>query len=195
MRKVITDRNLVHVDKDTGEALCESQGCIVIVDSQLSDAEKTKQEYIQSHEMNFQKGKTFVKLFSDALPHLTRYTTSAEFVFLINLARFVSWEDCVLRFSTNGNNHIISMKEMATLLDMDYNVVRRLVASLKKKGIIGKHETGTILPHSDTVIKTAYTVNPHIFFRGVNINKSVLAFYEDTGWKELLDKDIESSGI
>ena len=55
---------------------------------------------------------------------------------------------------------------------------------------IGKHETGTILPNKDNSVKTTYTVNPHIFFRRVNVNQSVLSFYEDSGWGDLLGKDI-----
>ena len=55
---------------------------------------------------------------------------------------------------------------------------------------IGKHEIGTILPNKDNSVKTTYTVNPHIFFRRVNVNKSVLSFYEDSGWGDLLGKDI-----
>lgn len=190
MKTVITDRNIVHVDKDTGEAICESAGVITIKDSRLTDKEKKKQEYLDTHEMSFKKKQTFIKLYTDIVPYLMKYTTSAELIFLINISRFVSWEDCIIRESTNGNSHIVSMKELAELLNMNYGVVRRLIASLKKKGIIGKHETGTILPNKDNSVKIAYTVNPHIFFRGVNVNKSVLAFYEDSGWSDLLDKDI-----
>ena len=70
-------------------------------------------------------------------------------------------------------------------------MVRRIVSSLKKKGVIGKHETGSILDDTDSRISKVYIVNPYIYFRGQNINKSVLSFYNNSGWKEILDKDIE----
>ena len=43
-------------------------------------------------------------------------------------------------------------------------------------------ETGTILPDYDKNCKRAYVVNPYIYFKGVNVNKSVLGFFEDSGW-------------
>ena len=95
MKTVITDRNIVHVDKDTGEAICESEGVITIKDSRLTDKEKKKQEYLDTHEMSFKKKQTFIKLYTDIVPYLMKYTTSAELIFLINISRFVSWEDCV----------------------------------------------------------------------------------------------------
>lgn len=193
MKTKLNGQNVTHIDTDTGEILCQTEGCTEIKDSTLSEEEKRKKEYEDTHIMNFNEGKQFVKLYTSVVSVLRKHLTMAEFVFAISLSQFVSWEDCILRTTSNANSHIINMKELATLLDMDYTTVRRIMAALKKKGLVGKHETGAILPNSDSVIKTVYTVNPYIYFRGMNVNSSVLGFYSTSGWLELLDKDIEIS--
>ena len=58
--------------------------------------------------------------------------------------------------------------------------------SLKKKGVVGYHETGSIIPDCDSKLNKVYTVNPYIFFNGKNVNKTLYAFYSNNGWKELL---------
>ena len=68
---------------------------------------------------------------------------------------------------------------------MDYSVVRSLISSLKKKGVIGQHETGSINKELDTKMKKVYTVNPYIYFRGINVNETVKEFYVNSGWNEL----------
>ena len=185
MNKRINCMDVIHTDKETGEIICETTGCTQIKDNVLSEKEIERNKYLDSHIMKFKDGDVFVKFYVEAIPLLRKHLTPSEFVFAVSIAEFVSWQDCVLRKGTHGNNHIIDMKEMAELLDMDYGVVRRLVSSLKKKGVIGKHETGTILEDSDSKMKTVYTVNPHIYFRGVDVNKTVASFYEDSGWDKM----------
>lgn len=189
MEKKINCANITHIDTDTGEIICQTEGCTEIKDSNESAEERARKEYERTHILNFNEGKSFVKLYTGGLNILRQHLTPTEFVFAISLAEFVTWEDCVLRASSNGHSHIITAKELSELLDMDYNVVRRLIAALKKKGVIGKHDTGSIIDNSDIKIKSVYTVNPYVFFKGINANRTVTAFYEHTGWRELMDKD------
>ena len=37
-------------------------------------------------------------------------------------------------------------------------------------------------------VKTMYLVNPYIYFRGMDINETVKTIFDDTGWKEELEK-------
>lgn len=134
---------------------------------------------------DFNKGEKFVKLFDCVIPELRKRLTPSEFVFAISLSNFVSYNDCVLRKSCHGNSVIIDAKDIADLLEMDYSVVRRLILSLKKKGVIGQHETGSINKELDTKMKKVYTVNPYIYFRGINVNETVKEFYVNSGWNEL----------
>lgn len=174
------------VSVDTGEILDEiNEG------DRLRKITSEQTEYVSSHIINFNKEELFVKLYIHAVSVLRKYLTPTEFMFAMSLVEFVSWEDCILRNGTHGNNHIIDSKELAKLLEMDESVVRRLISSLKKKGVIGKHETGTILNNSDSKVKSVYTVNPYIYFRGINVNKSVEAFYAESGWKDMFI-DIEN---
>lgn len=134
---------------------------------------------------DFNKGESFVKLYDCVVPELRKKLTPTEVVFAISLSEFVSYNDCILRRTKNGNSKIIDAKDLAELLDMDDSVVRRLLSSLKKKGVIGQHETGTINPNLDTKLKKVYTVNPYIYFRGVDINETVKEFYSNSGWNEV----------
>lgn len=185
MNKRFNGIDVIHSDAETGEILCETKGCTQVKDNEMTEKEIEKKKYLDSHIMKFKDGDIFVKFYLEAIPVLRKHLTPSEFVFAVSIAEFVSWQDCVLRKGTHGNNHIIDMKELSELLDMDYGVVRRLVSALKKKGVIGKHETGTILEDSDSKAKVVYTVNPYIYFRGVDVNKTVASFYENTGWDNL----------
>lgn len=193
MKTKLNGQNVTHIDTDTGEIICQTEGCTEIKDSTLSEEEKAKKEYEETHIMNFNKDKKFVKLYTDGLPILKEHLTPTEFMFTILLAEFVTWEDCILRATSNGNSHVINAKEIAELLNMDYGVVRRLISALKRKGVIGKHETGSILPNADIKANNVYTANPYIFFKGINVNSTVATFYQNSGWQQLLCQDIEVS--
>ena len=52
-----------------------------------------------------------------------------------------------------------------------------------KKGVVGKHETGCV-ENPDIMVK-CYTFNPFIISRGVKLNRTIIALFEKTGWKDL----------
>lgn len=67
-------------------------------------------------------------------------------------------------------------------------MIMTIMFVLKKKGIIGQHETGSINKELDTKMKKVYTVNPYIYFRGVDVNETAKEFYINSGWNELYQK-------
>ena len=128
----------------------------------------------------FNEGVSFVKLYDDILEELNKYLTNAEFNFTIRLARHVSYKDCILRTNGNPNGKILDAKDIAALLEMDDSNVRRLISSLIKKGVLGRHTTGC----KDDPIKKFKTItcNPFIFTRGNKINNTVISLFMDSRW-------------
>ena len=90
----------------------------------------------------FNKGVSFVKLYDDILEELNKHLSGAEFIFTMRLAKHVSYKDCILRTNGNPNGKILDAKDIAALLEMDDSNVRRLISSLVKKGVLGRHVTG-----------------------------------------------------
>ena len=63
----------------------------------------------------------------------------------------------------------------------DIDEILDLYKNLIKKGVIGIHKTGC-KDNPDVMIK-AITVNPYIFTKGNNVNKTILGLFEHTNWK------------
>lgn len=155
-------------------------------------------QYANSHIMKFNNGKTFVKIYDEVVPMLEKYLTAPEFKFAISLTPHVSYEDCIIRETQDRSSRILNMKDIAEIHNYKYGYVRKIMASLKNKGVIGKHETGSILTEYVGADNVVYTVNPYIYFRGTNILLPTHSFYENSGWKEMLcspEKDIDEQKI
>ena len=145
----------------------------------------------------FNEGVSFVKLYDDILEELNKYLSNAEFNFTIRLARHVSYKDCILRTNGNPNGKILDAKDIAALLEMDDSNVRRLISSLVKKGVLGRHTTGC----KDDPSKRFKTItcNPFIFTRGNKINNTAISLFMDSRWntskEEPRDVTTENSKI
>lgn len=130
--------------------------------------------------VNFNEGVSFVKLYDDILEELNKYLTNSEFNFTIRLARHVSYKDCILRTNGNPNGKILDAKDIAALLEMDDSNVRRLISSLIKKGVLGRHTTGC--KDDPTKKFKTITCNPFIFTRGNKINNTAISLFIDSRW-------------
>ena len=130
--------------------------------------------------IEFNKGVSFVKLYDDILEELSKYLSGSEFNFTIRLAKHVSFKDCVLRTNGNSNGKILDAKDIAALLEMDDSNVRRLISSLVKKGVLGRHTTGC----KDDPSKQFKTItcNPFIFTRGNKINDTAMSLFVNSRW-------------
>lgn len=120
-------------------------------------------EYMSKQEnlVELNKGKRFVKLYDDVLEELYEYLSPSEFTFAMRLSHHVSYRDCILRTNGNPNGKILTAKDIAILLKMDDSNVRRLIASLVKKGVLGKHTTGC--KDNPTAQIKVITCNPFIY--------------------------------
>ena len=130
--------------------------------------------------IEFNKGENFVKLYDDILEELSKHLSLAEFNFAIRLAKHVSYKDCILRTNGNPNGKILDAKDIAALLEMDDSNVRRLISSLVKKGVLGRHTTGC----KDDPSKQFKTItcNPFIFTRGNKINDTAMSLFMNSRW-------------
>ena len=130
--------------------------------------------------IEFNKGENFVKLYDDILEELNKHLSLAEFNFTIRLAKHVSFKDCILRTNGNPLGKILDAKDIAVLLEMDDSNVRRLISSLVKKGVLGRHTTGC----KDDPSKQFKTItcNPFIFTRGNKINNTAFSLFANSRW-------------
>lgn len=136
---------------------------------------------------DYNKDKRFVKLYG-GVSALRKYLTPVEFTIAISLSDFVSYEDCILRKGGHHNGKILGIHELAELMDMNYHSLRRVMYSLNNKGVIAICKIGCKDKPSEKV--TAIVVNPDLFMRGVDVNKTALGLFENSNW---LAEDLEES--
>lgn len=176
----------VVVDNMTGEIVDEFHEDEDYKKYNVKDALK-KDFYLKTHVMGFNKGKTFVKLFDDVIPILNKYLTPPEFKLAICLSSHVSHEDCILRKANRADSSPLDIHDICEIYGYKYDYCRKLFRKLISKGIIGKHITGSIIFEYDGDVKEVYTVNPYVYFRGINANATVVGFYKDSGWKDICE--------
>ncbi len=170
------------VNCETGEITAE-----LYSGDKISITRENQSEYLSTHIMNFNSDKTFVKIYDDVIPLLEKYLTLPEFKFAICLIPHISYEDCIIRQTMDRRSKILTIREIATLHEYNYDYAKKLINSLKKKGVVGRHETGSILSDCPQRINTVYTVNPFIYFRGSDLITPVHSFYLASGWQKLLE--------
>lgn len=189
MEKKLNGMNITHVDTDTGEIICQTEGCIKIIDTTLSDQEKARKEYEETHVMNFNEGKSFVKLYLD-VNSLRKQLTPNEFSVAISLADFICYEDCILRKGGHGNGKILDIKSLSEEMDIPYESLRKVIRSLLKKKVIAFFEIGDDKSKNST-IKTIM-VNPYIYTKGQHILAQVLTIFSDTVCVQTTEVSYES---
>jgi hypothetical protein len=141
---------------------------------------KEQSEYAKKHIINFNKGEGFVKLYDNALDVLRERLTPTEYVLAISLAKFVSYQDCILRL----DKKVLTMQDIAEALNMEYPTIRRLIPQLVSKGVLGIFKVGSIEDpkHMIRVIMS----NPYVYVRGQDVCKTTISLFEDTGWDKLI---------
>ena len=178
------------LDYETGE-----------ITNEINEGDKVKivrdeqAEYRANHVMNFNKDEPFVKMFDKTVFILSEHLSNAAFKLAIKLASNVSYEDCILRKTSDIRSSVATLEELAEIHGYSYSNFRHLFSELKKKYVVGKHETGPKTKNPGQNNLYMYTVNPYIYFRGKNVDKAALTFYDKSGWKELINgsQDIEES--
>lgn len=128
--------------------------------------------------------KKFVKLF-DGVNDLRKYLNNqGEFATAMSLADYVCYLDCVVRRGGVRNGKKLGIKELSDELEIPYNTLKRNIYSLNKKGVINYSKEGSI---DNKYVSENIVVNPDIYLRGYKVNKTVIALFENSGWKEYLE--------
>ena len=145
-------------------------------------AKENKAKFLQEENecQIFNEGVSFVKLYDDILDELRKNLTPSEFTFVISLAKHVSYKDCILRTNGNPNGKFLAAKDISELLDVEDSRVRRLLSSLIKKGVLGRHQTGC--KDRPDIMNKVITCNPYIFTRGNKVNTTILSLFQDSKW-------------
>jgi hypothetical protein len=184
MKTRINGYDVIHTVKETGEIICETSGCTSIEDTNLSTSELKRREYLNSHVANFNKGESFVKLFTDTAFILSKNLPPKEFMVTVAICKFVSYEDCVLRIGHGKSMRAMTLRDISEQLEIDYTRITRIVNSLVAKGVIGEFTTGNINDGKKTKV---YILNPYIYINGKSPDIDVCRYFDETGWRELLE--------
>lgn len=197
MKKRLNYKKVIHSDAETGEVICETEGTTLIEDNQPTPEELRRKEFLEKWDPQFNKGARFVKLYDGVLDVLVEKLSKAELQFMFKLVKLVSYDDSVLRRGGHGNGKILDINDIAEITGESYKNCCKLMKGLQNQGIIGKHETGCI--GSPNILIKCYTFNPYVLNRGVKLDKTIAALFEDTGWKQLSkrtdDRAFSNEGI
>ncbi len=187
MKKKLNYENIVHIDEETGEEICRSKGVTIIEDSEPTEENFKRQEFLEKYVPNFNKGARFVKLYDGVLELLTKKLTKSELTFMFKLVRLVSYDDGILRIGGHGNGAILDLDGISESTGESYKNCSKLINGLIKKGVIGKHQTGCV--ENQDILINCYTFNPYILNRGTKMSKTILALFENSGWNKLSTTD------
>ena len=124
----------------------------------------------QSELVEFLPNTNYVKIYTDPLKELKRSLTGAEMLFVISMLEFISYETGILQHS---NGRVLTRKTISEVTGNDVKTVDRLVCSLVKKEVFGKHRTGSTV---------CFTVNPYLFCKGRMVSKTLMKLYEKSRW-------------
>lgn len=133
-------------------------------------------EYKKTHIIGFKKKEAFVKVFIHPITALFKELPTKEYAVTMALMPFISYNDGILRY----DGKIIDVKTISNILGENYETFKRIIASLIKKEILGKVERPSDTYANKT--KKCLVVNPFIFLRGQDIEKDIVALFENSKW-------------
>ena len=184
----LVDNNIkgIYIDTITGEEKYVHLGDQVnIIRSNSITAAQRKSEREKNLIHGFNSDKTYVKIYDEAIPVLQKYLTPPEFKLVICLAPHVNFEDCIIRKNTRINGDPLNLKDICSLFGYKYDYGRKMIRNLVNKGILAKVDVGSIYKEYDNNKTEVYLVNPFIYFRGVNVNRTIVSIFDSSGWKNL----------
>lgn len=177
--------NIGIVNKDTGEIHnIESDLYKITIEEYLSEEEN------ENMSERFMDDVTFIKSFRGNGIMLNQKLTNAEIAAVVFLCDFICYDDCVLRTNGNKLGSPLSIRDLSELIGVKYETFRKTMYSLKKKQVIGFHNTGDV--DNGSSIRWI-TVNPYIFCRGIRVSRWVIEFYSTSDWANLTRQKIRDS--
>lgn len=148
---------------------------------------KAKMEYLSNHMLDFNKNRSFVKMF-DFDKDILDEINGNEAIFILKLFNYISYEDGVIRRGGHRNGKILNMKDLSSEINIPYDSLRRIIVSLTKKGVL---YTGKIACSEDpSHLVKGIVANPYLFMRGSKMTYSTLNLFENTKWANYIDKEV-----
>ena len=132
-------------------------------------------EFAQNYKSSFNKGKHFIKVFTEVFPKLLYELQSNELALFLKLLNFLDY-DCSLK---HRGKYLI-MKEMEPLVDLPYSSIRKIMPRLIDKEVLVKRET----LYCELDRKVGYVVNPYIVCRSRNIPIEIYEAFSNTTWND-----------
>lgn len=126
----------------------------------------------QSELIEFLPNTNYVKIYIDPLKELKRALTGAEMLFIVSILEFISYETGILQYH---NGRVLTRKTISEITGSDIKTVDRLINSLVKKEVLGKHRTGKTV---------CFTVNPYLFCKGRMVSRTLMKLYEKSRWNK-----------
>lgn len=179
MNNEIKEKELIAqvISTETGEIIEDLYEGDKIIHSKNEEKDEQNNKLIY----NFNEGVPFVKLYL-GVNKMRKYLTPGEFTIAISLADFVCYEDCIVREGGHHNGKILTISELAEEMEMNYEALRKILSSLKKKGVIAISETGC--RDNPKILTKCIIVNPYIFTKGININKTLTGIFNNSNWND-----------
>lgn len=134
-------------------------------------------KHYEEFDDSFNKGENFVKIFNKTLNKLATKLTNGEIAFVIKLLPFISYNDGILR---DENKKIVDLNDLSEYMGLTHEGVRKVIVSLISKGVLGEHKTGSI--DNPKILNKCITVNPFIFMKGKQMNRTIIGLFENTEW-------------
>lgn len=159
------------IDEVTGELITK-----VNEDAVIKIYNTQQKEYDQS----FNDKEDFLKFFVKNCDNLKKNLSFSEIGSLIYISKFICYEDGILRYEGKRTGRVLSIKDLAMLLDENEKSMYRTINNLKNKGVVCICDIGSIYKNEKN--KKVIIVNPYIFCRGNTINNTIKALFIKSGW-------------
>lgn len=163
-------------DQETYSVICNQTGEIVESFKQGAKIINNPLDDLYIH--NYRKGESFVKIWDKAVPILMEKLTKPEFWVAMGVTSLISYNDNILRTSDGKRADV---HDISKIVGMEYDATRKIITSLKKKGILFVGDVGCI--DNPKVKVKSIVANPRIYIRGAKELREIDGLFSDSGWK------------
>jgi hypothetical protein len=162
-----------------GDGWCMSEPMFYVVTGtgdivdEINDGDRivrkaSTESFINTIEINMNQD--FIKVYTARLMDVASELNGPESAMMMMLIGFIQYNTGIL---THRNGKPVTRECVVRLVEKDIVTVDKLLDSLNKKQVIGKHKTGRTV---------CFTVNPFIFMKGNRVNKTLAKFFENSRW-------------
>lgn len=131
---------------------------------------------IDTVELN--KGKEFIKVYPKMMFEVSKKLSGVESQMLNYLIQYIGYQTGILTFS---NGRALTRSHIAQETEQDVKTVDKIMSSLIKKQVLGKHKSGK---------KVCFLANPFIFMKGNRVNKTLVKLFVDTEWAKTAKRGV-----